>query len=680
MSPEQASGEKVDARADLISLGAVIYEMTTGRRPFPKPLDFRRPVSPAAHPELDRIILKLLEPSIERRYQSASEVVADLKRLQETLSTNGTPSRRWITAGLAFALATILTGAAFWFWSLSRPQEGHEWVQLTNLTDSVVDPAVSADGRMLTFIRGADTFFTQGQVYVKILPDGDPVQLTRDDSAKMSPVFSPDGSRIAYTTVSPGHWDTWVVPVLGGEPREWLPNASGLTWIDGKHVLFSEMKKPAPHLAIVTAEESRVGARDLYMPPHERGMAHRSYPSPDGKWALVVEMDHNGLWLPCRLLPMDGTAPGRQVGPPTAECTFAAWSPDGRWMYLSSKAGGGFHTWRQRFPDGQPEQITGGLTEEEGIAIMPDGRSFITAVALRHSSVWLHDSGGDRQISLEGNAFQPKFSPDGNRLYYRILKSGSITSASNDRDPTELWVADLATGRTEPAMPAFPIHGRQAYDIAADGRRAVVSTLDREGKSRLWVASLDRRSAPHQIPNVEGYQPMFGPPPEILFHSVEGNTEFVYRVREDGTGLRKAVNNPVFEIKGVSPDGQWVVGFSPISGKDETVTAAFPLAGGPPVIITKGGHAALKWSADGKFLVITPGLFAQATKSYVIPLASDQQLPQLPTTGLAVAEFSRLPAARVIEFGGDVTPGPTADVYAFTRETVQRNLYRIPIR
>ena len=56
----------------------------------------------------------------------------------------------------------------------------------------------------------------------------------------MSPAFSPDGSRIAYTVKLP--WDTWVVPVLGGEPRLWLPNASGLVWIDKSKLLFSEIK------------------------------------------------------------------------------------------------------------------------------------------------------------------------------------------------------------------------------------------------------------------------------------------------------------------------------------------------------------------------------------------------------------------------------------------------------
>ena len=66
---------------------------------------------------------------------------------------------------------------------------------------------------MLTFIRGPSSFNTAGQVYVKMLP-GEPVQLTRDNRTKMSPVFSPDGSRIVYS-VTGGIWDMWAVAVLG---------------------------------------------------------------------------------------------------------------------------------------------------------------------------------------------------------------------------------------------------------------------------------------------------------------------------------------------------------------------------------------------------------------------------------------------------------------------------------
>ena len=122
---------------------------------------------------------------------------------------------------------------------------------------------------------------------------------------------------------------------------DYLANAAGLVWRDKRRLLFSEIKGKGLHMAIVEAEESRAGARDVYVPASERGMAHRSYPSPDGRWVLVVEMD--GPWLPCRLVPMDGSSAGQRVGPPGAACTSAAWSPDGKWMYFSSSSGGAFH-------------------------------------------------------------------------------------------------------------------------------------------------------------------------------------------------------------------------------------------------------------------------------------------------------------------------------------------------
>jgi Tol biopolymer transport system component len=125
----------------------------------------------------------------------------------------------------------------------SRPKEGsRNWEQLTFYTDSAVYPALSPDGKMLAYIRGDNTFFGAGDIYLKMLPDGEPVQLTHDDKmSKLAPAFSPDGSRIAFGTPSP--WDTWEVGVLGGQPRLMLKNASSLTWIgSGKNLLFSEIK------------------------------------------------------------------------------------------------------------------------------------------------------------------------------------------------------------------------------------------------------------------------------------------------------------------------------------------------------------------------------------------------------------------------------------------------------
>src|SRR5271169_2899924 len=209
------------------------------------------------------------------------------------------------------AVGVVIAASAVFWWAKhhSGAPARSQWVQITDFADSATSPAWSPDGRMLAFIRGPETFVTPGQIYVKMLPDGQPVQLTHDDSPKMAPAFSPDGSRIAYTTTdSSAGWNTWVVPVLGGEPEELLPNAAALTWADREHVVFSEIKTSI-HMGIATATESRAGERDVYLPDDMTGMAHRSWVSPDGKWILVSEMDKVG-WAPCRVLPFDGRSSG----------------------------------------------------------------------------------------------------------------------------------------------------------------------------------------------------------------------------------------------------------------------------------------------------------------------------------------------------------------------------------
>ena len=342
-------------------------------------------------------------------------------------------------------------------------------------------------------------------------------------------------------------------------------------------------------------------------------------------------------------------------------------------MYFSSNAGGAFHTWRQRFPDGQPEQITSGPTEEEGIAMAPDGRSFITAVGVKQSTVWVHDSRGDRQISLEGHAFQPRFTPDGTKLLYRI-RTGTAS---------ELRVADLDSNHTEPLLPGFQIpvpaefdaNWASGYDIAPDGRQVVFYSPGHDGKLRLWLAAIDRRSPPRQIPGVEGEQPLFGPSGEIFFRKIEGNSAFLYSVKEDGTGMRKAADLPVVDVFTASPDHKWLfIGVSPVG---ETL---FPVAGGVPILTHLHPPEWLRWTGDGKYLFVM-GTNQRKVNTYVVPLIPGQLLPRgvsLATNFPSETELARLPGVQAIR-EQDLVPGPTVDVYALTRETVQRNLYRIPL-
>ena len=682
MSPEQARGERVDQRTDVWSFGCLLYELLTGERVF-RASTLQETIASVLErePDWQRLpantpakVRQLLRRCLQKDANQRLAAIADARKSIEEAQRGWNRRRIAAVSTLMLALAAV---SAIWLQRPVRPTDSSQWVQLTKFTDSVCQPALSPDGRMITFIRGESTFFGPGQIYVKILPDGGPVQLTRDNLRKMSPVFSPDGTSIAYTTVnSDFQWDTWTVPVLGGEPQMMLKNASGLVWTDPRRIMFSEIRMGV-HMAVVTAEESRMGQRDVYVPPDEPDMAHRSYLSPDGKWVLLVEMDIDHLWEPCRLVPSYGSSSGHKVGPPGGACTFAAWSPDGKWMYFSSNAVGTNHTWRQRFPDGKPEQITAGPTEEEGIAVAPDGRSFVTAVSLQGASAWLHDASGDRQISLEGNAGNPVFTPDGAKLLYRIVKE-QPNEFEYYRDLGEVMIADLRSGRSEPLVRGFRVLN---YDISRDGRQVVMEAPDSAGRARLWLATLDRSAPLRQVPNVEGGQPHFLPNGEILFRhnegasTTDGSLGFIYRVLPDGSGLRKAFVQPVNQFNFpslISPDGRWVFAWAPLPGDGPPAGQVFSLDGKPPISLGAGGQIA--WAAGGALLTTAGSL-----QAFFVPLAPGQILPHIPAGGFhSNEEIARLPGARRIE-GRLITLGPTPDVYAFYRGNTQRNLYRIPV-
>jgi hypothetical protein len=238
-----------------------------------------------------------------------------------------------------------------------------------------------------------------------------------------------------------------------------------------------------------------------------------------------------------------------------------------------------------------------------------------------------------------------------------------------------LWAADLESGQRQQLLPDFQM---RHYSISADGQRVVFVASDEAGRTPVWLAELNGRSAPRRLTDMDSWVAYFGPDGSIVLDGQEKGERFIYRVKDDGSDLQKVLTTPNLILFGVSPDGRWLPAEAPTQFG---ATWVYPPGSGPPTLICgdcsrpQGFEIVpprLSWTPDGRFIYLK---FSGST--YAIPLPPGEVLPPIPASGFKSKEaVAAQPGAQLVS-EESVWPGPSPSIYAFTRVATQRNIYRV---
>jgi Tol biopolymer transport system component/predicted Ser/Thr protein kinase len=635
MSPEQLEGKEADARSDIFSFGAMLYEMVTGRKSFegsshasliaavmsanPQPVST---IQPMASPALDRVVRKCLAKSPDDRWQSAGDLLSELEWISETGSKAGIPApvaakRRsrervaWIVAGLAGVLLLVSLAMVARMWrkpaeaaavrfQIPAPEKlSFHWYDL---------PAVSPDGERVVF-TASPSERAKNRLFVRPLNAATATEIPLPDAA-FFPFWSPDGKQIAFSTGATlqkmdfsGAAPVTICPLNEVVGTAGGPGAGG-TWNRDGVIIVSQRPGALYRVNAVTGESKPLRS-------FAEGETAQGWPQflPDGNHYLYLSLsnrpDQQGIYA--------GSLDSTERKFIVATNARAAYIEPGQLLFIR-----GDMLMAQSFDlrnlklQGEPRRVADHIERMEPRGPYP-GAIFTASpngvLAWRHGSSspdsvlqWVDRSG--KKLGVVGEAADysnPALSPDDRRLAIGIRDPQTKTR--------DIWIFDLLRG-TKTRLTFDPADDLDSI-WSPDGTR-IAFTSNRLGQRDIYQKLADG-SGPDELvlggkggaKNVEDWSP----DGRYLVYNYSPPASSVDLDVLPLAGDRKPV--PFVSTQFInqhgqfSPNGRWLAYRSSESGKTEVYVQGFSLdpskSRGKWQISTAGGELP-RWRRDGKEL------------------------------------------------------------------------------
>jgi serine/threonine protein kinase len=593
MSPEQAQGQTVDARSDIFSLGGMLYEAATGVRAFhgdstidtlhkvvhaePDPLAQRVPDAPL---QLQWILRKALAKAPGERYQSARDLVVDLKALRRDLDSDSQlptivsgqvasvqmdSHMRSPVLWLAIAAAALIAVAGL-FWTLGRqaaaPVEdvvASAGISKRPITSSglVTSAAISPDGKYVVYVESL-----QGMQSLHLRQVGGVQSLELIEPrpiAYWGTRFNPDGTMVVFGVKSDEEptGAMYQISTLGGSPRKLVtrvdtsptfsPDGAQMAW---NIASYPEQDQSSIMIAGSDGTEPRVLATfefpELIAPIFHTGPSW----SPDGRLIVTSVLTAEGQRR-AKLVAVHAET-GAIEWTAQKEWDWSAmvgWLPDGSGLLAVAVAfdESEAQVWLVPYPEGVPRRITSDLFDYRLISLTADGKALLTIPSDARSDVWstsLDGSVRPQKISrsrLDG-FYGFDFTPDG-RIVYQTLEAGRLDLAVMNADGSERQrlTDDEAADRYPSVAPDGRIVVRTSTPTGFRIRR-----MDADGGNQQFIADGVFWSG----------KPTISPDGRwVVFQAVTDGVPMIWRVPLDGGTPELVIDRESF-LPEVSPDGQ----------------------------------------------------------------------------------------------------------------------------